>query len=246
MPGSMRMLRPDPENREAGESPARSRHCEKTKTLRRHGKAGHWSGCSGKAVVFLKALKSGDLPFLILRTANHADLVWAEYQHFRFSEAGIKKQQEETKMNESKKTNKGLLIGILTAVILVVAIICFILVYRHFGAKPTAGAKHVTLEVVDQNGDTTTYDVHTDAEFLKQVMDETEGFSYSGTDSDYGIMVEVINGVQAIYETDNAYWALYVNGEYGSYGADSQPVTDGDTYTWQYEDASSFAMDDAA
>ena len=149
-------------------------------------------------------------------------------------------------MNETKKTNKGLLIGILTAAILVAAVICFILIYRQFGAKPTAGAKHVTLEVVDQSGDITTYDVHTDAEFLKQVMDETEGFTYSGTDGDYGIMVEVINGEQAIFETDNAYWALYVNGEYGSYGADSQPVTDGDTYTWQYEDASAFATDEAA
>ena len=50
-------------------------------------------------------------------------------------------------------------------------------------------------------------------------------------------MVEVVNGEQAIYAEDNAYWALYVNGEYGQYSANQQPVTDGDTYTWTYEKA---------
>ena len=144
----------------------------------------------------------------------------------------------------SKK--KGLLIGILATVILVALVVVLLFVNGVFGPKTKAGAKHVTLEVVNSAGEKTTYDVHTDAEFLRQVMDETEGFSYSGTESDYGIMVEVINGEQAIYDQDNAYWSLYVNGEYGNYGADAQPVTDKDTYTWQYESADAFVMDDAA
>ena len=68
-------------------------------------------------------------------------------------------------------------------------------------------------------------------------MDELgdQGFSYEGTDSDYGIMISSINGVTADYATDGAYWSLYVNDEYGMYGADAQPVTDGDKYTWKYE-----------
>ena len=90
-------------------------------------------------------------------------------------------------------------------------------------------------------GNTTEYELITDAEFLKQAMDELSengsGFSYSGTVGDYGIMVEVINGESAVYEKDGAYWALYVNGEYGQYGADAQPVTDGDDYSWKYEAA---------
>ena len=68
-------------------------------------------------------------------------------------------------------------------------------------------------------------------------MDEAEGLTYEGSDSEYGMMVEVVNGEQAIYAEDNAYWAFYVNGEYGNYGVDSQPVTDGDTYSIVYEAA---------
>lgn len=137
-----------------------------------------------------------------------------------------------------KKNTKKIIIG---AVILAALIAVFALCYAKFSAKPTEGAKAVVIEVVNSNGDSTKYDVHTDAEYLKDAMDELaeadSTFSYSGTEGDYGIMIEVINEEQAIYAVDNAYWALYVNGEYGQYGADQQPVTDGETYTWKYEKA---------
>lgn len=98
-------------------------------------------------------------------------------------------------------------------------------------------SKNIIIEVKDSEGNVTTYEVTTDAEFLRQAMDEAEGLTYEGTDSEYGMMVEVVNGEQAIYAEDNAYWAFYVNGEYGNYGIDSQPVTDGDTYSIVYEAA---------
>ena len=104
-------------------------------------------------------------------------------------------------------------------------------------ADDAEGSKNIVIEVKDSEGNVTSYEVTTDAEFLRQAMDEAEGLTYEGTDSDYGMMVEVVNGEQAIYSEDNAYWAFYVNGEYGQYGVDSQPVTDGDTYSIVYEAA---------
>ena len=133
-----------------------------------------------------------------------------------------------------KNNTKKIVIG---AVCLVVLIAVFAFAYTKFSAKPSKGAKNITLEVVNSTGDTTSYTLDTDAEFLRQAMDELgdQGFSYEGTESEYGLMVETINGEQAVYATDGAYWSIYVNGEYGMYGADSQPVTDGDKYTWKYE-----------
>nr|WP_243150657.1 DUF4430 domain-containing protein [Pseudobutyrivibrio xylanivorans] len=72
---------------------------------------------------------------------------------------------------------------------------------------------------------------------MDDLAEADDSFSFSGKDGGYGLMVQVINGKQAIYEEDGAYWALYVNGEYGQYGVTEQPVTDGDTYTWSYEAA---------
>ena len=70
---------------------------------------------------------------------------------------------------------------------------------------------------------------------MDELSSNGSGFSYSGADSEYGIMIEYINEERASFAEDGAYWALYVNGEYGQYGADAQPVTDGDTYAWVYE-----------
>ncbi len=137
------------------------------------------------------------------------------------------------KQNNSKK----IIIG---GVIIIVLIAAFALCYNIFVAKPTEGSKNVVIEVVDSTGTTTSYDIHTDAKYLDEAMEELantdDSFSYSGSEGQYGIMVEVINGEQAIFDKDNAYWALYVNGDYGQYSANQQPVTDGDTYTWVYEE----------
>ena len=104
--------------------------------------------------------------------------------------------------------------------------------------KASEGSKHITIEVVDDNSDVKSYEFSTDAEFLKEAMDELalkEEFSFAGEDGDYGFFITTINGLTAIYEEDGSYWSIYVNDEYGQYGADQQPVTDGDTYKFAYE-----------
>ena len=131
---------------------------------------------------------------------------------------------------------KAIAIG---AVILAALVLVFVTIFLLTRPSANAGGKNITIEVTKSTGDTVDYKLSTDAEFLKEAMDELagngSGFSYSGTGSDYGLMVDTVNGEKAVYDNDGAYWALYVNGEYGQYGADSQPVADGDTYTFKYE-----------
>lgn len=137
--------------------------------------------------------------------------------------------------NAKKKINKGLYIGIGALVLLIAVLAC---VYYFLGPKGTAGAKEYTLEVVNDAGETTTYTGHTDQEFLRPALEElqeAEDFTIEGEESEYGLFVKTVNGVTADFAADGAYWALYVNGEYGNYGVDSQPVTDGDTYALRYE-----------
>jgi hypothetical protein len=139
-------------------------------------------------------------------------------------------------METNKK--KSIIIG---SIILIALVAVFAVIYAFNKPAAKAGSKDIVIEVTSGNGSTTDYSLSTDAEFLIQAMDELaangSGFSYSGSDSDYGIMVDYVNGEKAIYAEDGAYWALYVNGEYGQYGADSQPVESGSTYTWTYEKA---------
>jgi flagellar basal body-associated protein FliL len=131
-------------------------------------------------------------------------------------------------MNETKKSNKlKILAGALIVVVLAVIFTCM---YFKFSAKPTEGSKSITIEVIDNEEQSTVYDVKTDAEYLRQAMEESD-MEFSGTESEeYGMMVDTINGLTADYNTDGAYWAFYVDGEYCSYGIDTQPVEDGQEY----------------
>ena len=133
-----------------------------------------------------------------------------------------------------KKSTK-ITIAVLAAVVVIAA---FVGVYFAFGPKTTQGAKAITVEVVDNNGQTTTYETRTDAEYLRQALEELDDatdFAIEGEESDYGLYITTVNGITADYNADGAYWSVYVNGEYGMYGVDTQPVTDGDTYSIVYE-----------
>lgn len=131
-----------------------------------------------------------------------------------------------------KKTNKKALIAGVTG--LVVLILVFAGIAFAFREKPVEGSKSITIEVVNQSSESENYQVKTDAEFLRQAMEEAEGLTFSGTESEYGMMVDTVNGVRADYTLDGAYWSFYINGEYCNYGIDEQPVKDGDAFSIVY------------
>ncbi len=133
---------------------------------------------------------------------------------------------------EKKQSNKKVLIGAaaLIAVVAVLAVVFFV-----FREKPVQGHKSITIEVIDNTQSSTVYEVHTDAEYLRQAMEEAKGLEFSGKESEYGLMVETVNGVTPDYSVDGAYWSFYVNGAYCNYGVDSQPVEDGDAFVIKYE-----------
>ena len=126
-------------------------------------------------------------------------------------------------MNNSKKK-------ILAAVILVAIIAVFATIYSSFKEKPVEGSKQITIEVINSKEESQMYELGTDAEYLQQAMDEAEGLTYAGTEGEYGMMIDTVNGETAVYETDGAYWGFFVNGEYCNYGISEQPVEDGDAF----------------
>jgi len=137
-------------------------------------------------------------------------------------------------MTETKKSNKKIIlgVGVLVALIAVLAV-----VYATFGAKTVAGSKSITIEVVNSAQESEVYELKTDAEFLRQAMDEAEGLTFSGAESEFGLMIDTVNGERADYTLDGAYWSFTVNGEYSNYGIDTQPIMDGDVFGIVYTPA---------
>lgn len=126
---------------------------------------------------------------------------------------------------------KKILIGVAA---LAAMVVIFAGIYVLFGKKPVEGSKSITIQVVDDKQEKITYELNTDAEYFRQAMEQTEGLTFSGTESEYGMMVDTVNGIKADYNENGAYWGFYVNGEYCNYGIDTQPVLDGDIFSIEY------------
>ena len=143
------------------------------------------------------------------------------------------KTNTEGMTGSQKKVNGKVILG---AVAMVALIAVMAIAYIVFGPKTTQGAKAITIEVIDNEQKTTSYELNTDAEYLRQALEEAEavGLVVTGTESEYGLSIMSVNGVVADFNVDSSYWSITVNGEYGMLGADSQPVTDGDVFQLVY------------
>lgn len=133
-----------------------------------------------------------------------------------------------------KKVSKKMVAGIVLMVLLV-GVMLF--AYNKFREKPVEGSKSITIEVVNDKGESKSYELKTDAQYLEQAMNEakSQGFEYSGYTGNYGFTVDTVNGVYTDFI--NAYWGFYVNGEYCNYGISEQPVIDGDVFKIEWTKA---------
>lgn len=93
----------------------------------------------------------------------------------------------------------------------------------------------ITVEVVHADESTKEFTYTTTEEMLGAVLLAEE--LVVGEETEYGLMISEVDGEQAIYEVDNAYWGLMINGEYAQTGVDSTPVEDGSTYSLVYTPA---------
>lgn len=130
-----------------------------------------------------------------------------------------------------RQGRKSVVIAIVALVIVLLAATILYFVYR---PQSAGGSKEVTIHVIDDQKNVTTYDVKTDAKYLQGAMEDADDLKFSGKDSDYGLMVDTVNGLRADYDLDGAYWGFMVNDEYCNYGINEQPINNKDVVTIQY------------
>ena len=125
--------------------------------------------------------------------------------------------------------NKKLIVLVLALVVLVGALLGVYLATR---PETAAGAKTITVTVVHGDGASKDFTYNTDEEFLGAVL-LAEGL-VEGEMGPYGLMISAVDGEEAVWEVNSAYWALFVGDEYATSGADSTPVYDGSTFKLEY------------
>ncbi len=96
-----------------------------------------------------------------------------------------------------------------------------------------AGEKSFPFEVTDDKGNVTKFDIlYSDEESVGAALVKTG--LISGDDSEYGLYVKVVNGLEADYDKDQSFWGFYVDGEMAMTGVDSTPIEEGKTYAFVY------------
>ena len=127
------------------------------------------------------------------------------------------------------KANKKLAAACI-AVVALVAI--FVGVYVSTRPETHQGGKNIVVEVVHSDETSKEFTYSTDFEYLGEVL-EAEGL-VAFEEGAYGMFITTVDGEQAIYEEDGAYWALYQGEEYAAQGADQTVIEDGDQFALVY------------
>lgn len=103
------------------------------------------------------------------------------------------------------------------------------------GTTAAAAAKKFTVTVVHADGTSKDFQYETEEEFVGPVL-QKEGL-IEGNVGQYGLEITKVDGEQAIYNEDKAYWAVYEGEEYAMQGIDTTPVVDGKVYKLVYTGA---------
>ncbi len=95
------------------------------------------------------------------------------------------------------------------------------------------GKTKFNFTVTDLEGKETAFEINTDKKTVGEALLDLK--LIAGEQGDYGLYVKTVNGTTLDYDKDGAYWAFYVNGEYGTTGVDATDIVAGTTYTFKAE-----------
>ena len=125
-------------------------------------------------------------------------------------------------MKMEKKT-----LGIIAVLAVLVAAVLTVNVF--LAPKTQQGAKTITVNVEHLEGEDKTFTHSTDQEYLRGALEEMG--IVEGRDDTYGMWVTAVD-FETADESKQQWWGYTVNGEFSSYGVDSQVIADGDTFTF--------------
>ena len=97
------------------------------------------------------------------------------------------------------------------------------------------GATNFELTIVDKEGVTHLYRIHTNVGMVGEALIEVD--LIDGEQGPYGMYIKSVLGQVLDYETDGMYWSFYVGSEYALTGVDQTPVELGAQYMLKAEAA---------
>jgi hypothetical protein len=125
------------------------------------------------------------------------------------------------------KTNKNLWKALITLGILLVLSVTLLLTYIHFKPSTAAGSKKITVEVVIPDETSKDFTIKTDAEYLRQALEEAK--LVKGSESKFGLFITEVNGRKAD-DAKKEWWCITKDKDTVNTSADLTPIADGDHF----------------
>lgn len=97
----------------------------------------------------------------------------------------------------------------------------------------SAGEKEFTLTVTHSDSSEKTFTVKSEKQTVGEALLDEE--IIAGSQGQYGLMVETVDGETVKYDDNGKYWAFYIDGEYAMSGVDTTNIEDGQTYAFKVE-----------
>lgn len=120
-------------------------------------------------------------------------------------------------------------------VLIAVGIVCGIVVYTNStdSEKVSGTMKEISIMIYDKdNEEIFKKELHTEAQYLSDVLEKTENLDIQMQDTEYG---KYITSIQGISEGDDYYWSYYINDEYAEVGVSNCEIKDGYIYSFKIE-----------
>ena len=123
------------------------------------------------------------------------------------------------------KNKRNLKIG-LSLIVFVLLITGATYLYGQSRQKTQEGSKAISVEVVMSDDESTSYDIKTDAEYLRGALEEEN--LISGEESELGLYVKTVDGYTI--DSKQEWWLFIKNDESLMTGVDETTVHDGDSF----------------
>ena len=125
------------------------------------------------------------------------------------------------------KNKKTIIAVVALALLIATAAVCWFL----FAPNAVTGNKTITVDITHKDGTTNTFEIATDAEYLREALEQMS--LVSGTDGEFGMYILTMDG-ETVDESNQEWWGYTKSGEMVNYGIDTCPITDGDHYEFTF------------
>ena len=120
-------------------------------------------------------------------------------------------------------------ISVLVLALMMLALACL---FAACGNKEAEKKYTITVIVVNDKAEEKTFTVKTDRENLADALLDEK--LVSGSDSEWGLVIDTVDGLRADYSVDQSWWALYEDDKMSEVGASSLQLKDGGVYKLVY------------